>query len=188
MALIYRAELSPSKLEMLQSWVPSPPWAADVDTSALALVGAYRFDDPDGEVGLEAHLLESADGRILHVPVTYRNAPLQGFDSAFVTTMQHSVLGERWVYDGGADPVFLRAFASTIVSGGVQADFDVQTDDGTVPRQLTTFVTGSGGDDNGGNMSIIRIAGTVDVPKSAARLTGTWPGQQDPAVLAFVEE
>ncbi|MGU3436040.1 CG0192-related protein [Actinomycetes bacterium M1A6_2h] len=185
MALIHRAELNPSKLEMLQRWVPVQSWAVGVDTSSLEIVGAYRFDDPDGEVGLEAHLVECADGQVLHVPVSYRGAPLEGADSAFVTTMDHSVLGERWVYDGTVDPVFLRAFASTIVSGGQQASMDVETETGTAPRELTTFVVGSGG--GGAQPVVVRIAGSVDVPEGAATLTGTWPGQQDPVVLAYLE-
>ena len=51
MALIHRATIRPTKLELLTDWVPSQPWGEPV----LDLVGAFRFDDPDGEVGIETH-------------------------------------------------------------------------------------------------------------------------------------
>ena len=46
------------------------------------------------------------DGSVLHVPVTYRAAPVAGADEHLIGTMEHSVLGRRWAYDGCADPVF----------------------------------------------------------------------------------
>lgn len=56
-------------------------------------VGTYRFDDPDGEVGIETHVLRTADGQVIQVPVTYRDAPLEGAASLLITTTQHSILG-----------------------------------------------------------------------------------------------
>ena len=41
------------------------------------------------------------------MPVTYRDAPLPGADAWLIGTMDHSVLGKRWVYDGVGDPVYL---------------------------------------------------------------------------------
>jgi len=55
MALIHRATIRPTKAELLDDWVPMQPWG----TRELELVGAYRFDDPDGEVGIETHVLSS---------------------------------------------------------------------------------------------------------------------------------
>ena len=43
---------------------------------------------------------------VYQVPLTYRGAPLEGGQHALVGTMEHSVLGRRWVYDGPHDPVY----------------------------------------------------------------------------------
>ena len=183
MAVLHPATLRPSKLEALQAWVPSQPWLDGADASQLELLGAYRFDDPDGEVGLEAHLLATADGRVLHVPVTYRGAPLDGAEDALITTMEHSALGRRWVYDGCADPVFLAACRTAITSGGRQADQFVATDAGLVPREATVQVRGSGAGDVAGELAVLRF------PRSGAdpsALTGTWAGQSTPLVLAVI--
>ena len=183
MAVLHPATLRPSKLEALQAWVPSQPWLDGADASQLELLGAYRFDDPDGEVGLEAHLLATADGRVLHVPVTYRGAPLDGAEDALITTMEHSALGQRWVYDGCADPVFLAACRTAITSGGRQADQFVATDAGLVPREATAQVRGSGAGDVAGELAVLRF------PRSGAdpsALTGTWAGQSTPLVLAVI--
>lgn len=52
---------------------------------------------------MESFLLGTADGRVLHVPLTYRGAPHP--DADLITTMHHTVLGDRWVYDGCTDPI-----------------------------------------------------------------------------------
>ncbi|WP_432526090.1 maltokinase N-terminal cap-like domain-containing protein [Kineococcus mangrovi] len=51
------------------------PAGADADDSVPTELGSYRFDDPDGEVGTETHLLATADGQVLQVPLTCRGAP-----------------------------------------------------------------------------------------------------------------
>lgn len=48
------------------------------------------------------------------VPMTYRGAPLQGADEALIGTTEHGVLGKRWVYDGGHDPVLVGELAALI--------------------------------------------------------------------------
>src|SRR5438270_5818036 len=98
MALIYKATLNPSKLSLLAAWLPGRPWfPGDTDVQQL---GAYRFDDPAGEVGIESFLLQTGDGSVVHVPLTYRGAPLAQAEEFLVGTTEHSVLGTRWVYDG----------------------------------------------------------------------------------------
>jgi hypothetical protein len=145
-ALLYQATLTPSKIELLQAWIPHQPWLGDADATTVEAVGAYRFDDPDGEVGIETHLLRTADGQILQVPVTYRGSPEAGADSWLIGITQHSVLGERWVYDACGDPVYVTALATAVLRGGTQAELDVVTDAGQERRQATTRVSGSGSD------------------------------------------
>lgn len=144
MATLHAAQLIPSKIELLSRWVPSQPWANEVDTSVLESAGAYRFDDPAGEVGVETHLLLAADGQIIQVPLTYRAQALDGAEDSLITKMHHSVLGERWVYDASADPVFARTLAATILRGGEQAELNYLREDGPEKRESTTWVRGSG--------------------------------------------
>lgn len=210
MAILYRAELTPSKMELLSAWVPLQPWyGTRNDAPAFASAGAYRFDDPEGKVGIETILLGSADGRVSQVPLTYRDAPLVGAEGALVGTAQHSVLGERWVYDACADPVYAQALASAILSGGTQAELEIVTDQGPERREATTKVVGSGvpGSEvpligavtcsREGTTTLIRSANLeltvlrlIEVPSEAVStagrfvLTGTWPGQGTPAHLA----
>ena len=75
MAVYHPAKIVPGKLELLQAWVPHQPWTGGADTSTLARLGSYRFDDPAGQVGLETHLLGTAEGQVLQVPLVYRGVP-----------------------------------------------------------------------------------------------------------------
>ncbi|WP_024793367.1 CG0192-related protein [Tomitella biformata] len=201
MALIYDATLSLSKLEILQAWVPTQPW---FNGAELTIVGAYRFDDPQDEVGMESHLVQS-ENRIYHVPLTYRGAPLEGAEASLITTMEHSVLGRRWVYDAVADPVYARALATSIRTGGRQADLEFATPVPDSARVVTTRVRGSGepgttvprvdtvtcADDGPVTVitagdQVLELIRAIDPARPAVgvHLAGTWPGQDQPAVLA----
>ena len=142
MAVIHRPR-SPGKLELLAGWLPSRPGAPDV--VGLRQLGAYRFDDPAGEVGLR---VVPAAGRrrgpVLHVPLTYRAAPLEGAEDHLIGTTEHSVLGTRWVYDACGDPVWATALATAALTGGSQADEVVVGADGEHRRRPTATVVGSG--------------------------------------------
>jgi hypothetical protein len=202
-ALIYSAQLKPSKIELLREWVPEQPWVGSTDISGLEHIGAYRFDDPDGEVGIETHLLRAVDGTILQVPLTYRAAPLVGADAFLIRTMDHSVLGERWVYDACGDPVYVRALATTIITGGSEATLEFANPDDA--REVTTHVVGSGaagsvvaeigattcssaaeGTKISAGTTELTVVRVVDPERTSGgfTLTGIWPGQADPAVLA----
>ena len=122
MAIIYDAVLNPSKQDLLKTWLPEQPWFQElgVDAAGLEHLGAFRFDDPAGEVGMETHLL-AVGGRVVHLPLTYRGAPLPGAEEFLAGTMQHSVLGDRWIYDACADPVYAAALATEMLQGGAGA-------------------------------------------------------------------
>lgn len=102
MADIYSAQLNPGKLDVVTDWVAKQGWAAELDLEAnpLEAVTAYRFDDPAGEVGIEIHIVKSGD-QLLQVPLTYRGAPLEGADEAFVANMEHSCSAS-----GGSTPAW----------------------------------------------------------------------------------
>ncbi|RFA15405.1 hypothetical protein B7R21_05165 [Subtercola boreus] len=158
MALLYKAVLTPSKLELLQEWVPEQPWfsaadgpagGSDVDATPLVQVGSYRFDDPDGEVGIETMLLRAGEGEaagpVLQVPVTYRAAPLDGADASLIGKVEHSVLGTRWVYDACGDPVYAAVLAAVILNGGSHVEQHWVIDGEEVAKPLDTLVEGTGG-------------------------------------------
>lgn len=186
MAILHgNAEISPTKPELLAAWLPTQPWFAG-DASALQHLGAYRFDDPDGEVGMETHLVRGGDGPLLQVPWTYRGAPIDGADEFLVGTMDHTVLGPRWVYDAIGDPVYQAVLATTILTGGSQAELVREVGDGrTEIVEPTVRVTGSGTDSyaRSAGLEIVRVLdGTT--PEGDEVLTGKWPGVTEPVVLA----
>lgn len=195
MALIHRATLDPSKLDLLRAWLPSRPWfpvGAEAET-----LGAYRFDDPDGEVGLETFLLAATtdDGtRVLHVPLTYRASAPDVPDEHRLGTTEHSVLGTRWVTDGCADPVWVRELVRTVLTGTTQAVEEVETDGRLHPREPSATAQGSGTagapvptvgrltvhdgstttqvDAEGVVVRVVRVLG--DAPAGSSTLTATW--------------
>jgi hypothetical protein len=203
MALIHRATLEPSKLTLLTAWLPSRGWfPGEADVRQL---GSYRFDDPAGEVGIETILVQAGDRSVLHLPLTYRGGPLAGAEDFLVGTLQHSVLGRRWVYDGCGDPVWARALLATVLTGGTQVEELVDVDGHLEPREPTAKVLGSGApgtpvphvdrisSHDEGPTTVVR-AGTVELVvvrvvgaevDAEQVLTGRWPGG-GPAVLAGV--
>jgi hypothetical protein len=208
-AIIYRAEIRPTKLELIGSWLPSQAWFAGRSVDGLASQGAYRFDDPAGEVGIETLLLDVA-GEVAQVPMTYRGSPLAGAETWLMGTMEHSVLGRRWVYDACADPVYASTLAAAILQGGTQADEFVQGDGGPTLRASTVSVKGSGSPDEEvagvgdvddltlstlGTLSMVTAPTWVlevhrivnlngDGPIADEELVGTWAAQPHPVRLA----
>jgi maltokinase-like protein len=172
MALLHDATIVPSKRELIAAWLPTQPWAAGLPE--VTPIGAFRFDDPAGEVGVETILLRDEAGTVtVQVPLTYRGAPLDGAEDALVGTMEHSVLGSRWVYDGPADPVYVAAVTEAITSGGTGAEEYFEEDGGRRTREPSVTVVGSGVA-GGSDLVVVRVLGqAVD---SEGVLTGTWPG------------
>lgn len=232
MAILHRATLTPTKLELLAEWLPKQAWftpppgveAAEVAEVAEAAegapeirsVGAFRLDDPDGEVGLETILIGAGDA-VFQVPLTYRAEPLDFCAHALVGTMEHSVLGQRWVYDACFDHVYASRLATTTLGLAEQAEEIFQAPDGTTAerREPTVRVAGVAepgeapevgevfeavGATTESGITTIHAPGieirvqrqlkpAAPMPASAhnephARLTGTWPGQEEPALLA----
>ncbi|MFG2616207.1 1,4-alpha-glucan branching protein [Streptomyces sp. NPDC048507] len=137
MAVIHRTTLTPTKLELLAEWLPLRPWYRNSGGAPLlARAGGFRLDDPEGEVGIEFMVVTDAagDGPAAYlVPLTYRGAPLEGAGDALVGTMEHGVLGKRWVYDGAHDPVLLERLLALLAGGAsAQAQSESDTPDPTV--------------------------------------------------------
>ncbi|WP_344801366.1 CG0192-related protein [Microlunatus ginsengisoli] len=217
MALIYDAELTPSKPDLLTEWVPRQSWFAGDAAARVRILGSYRFDDPAGEVGIETFLVRFGDGPVLQVPLTYRGRPLDDRADAAevepITTMQHSVLGTRWVYDGPHDPAYVAALASAVLTGGSEAKL-LMSDGTELPSRGSVQGSGAAADgvaepasldviDSDGATACVTPDYTLAVrrlvePGDAAaadvagaetldlRLTGTWAGSPEQAVLVVL--
>ncbi|MEU4353582.1 maltokinase N-terminal cap-like domain-containing protein [Streptomyces virginiae] len=110
MAVIHRTTMSPGKLELIASWLPSKPWYRGGDAPLLAKAGGFRLDDPDGEVGIEFMVVTDTSGAspvTYQVPMTYRGMPLASAADGLIGTSEHGVLGRRWIYDGTHDVVLV---------------------------------------------------------------------------------
>jgi hypothetical protein len=142
MAIVYpNAELEPGKRELMDAWLPSRPW---FDGEPRKPVGSFRFDDPEGEVGMEGFLLGAEGQSTLFLPLTYRSAELPGAEVYLVGTTEHSELGTRWVYDGAGDPVFVQSLVTAIVTGAAGVDHEYDIGNGPESRPTNAQVRGSG--------------------------------------------
>jgi hypothetical protein len=203
MALIHKATLTPTKLELLAEWLPGRAWYEGKPGAEVTRVASYRFDDPAGEVGIETMLVGDGGGTVYQVPLTYRGAPLDGAESFLVGPKEHTVLGRRWAYDAVGDPVYVQELAKVVATGAGLAEEFVEVDGELVRREpsMTVAVTPSGGvpavgairrivDEDptlnitdGVELAVVRRLTPVAAPAGAV-LTGTWPGQPAPLLLA----
>ncbi len=206
MALFHRATLSPEKSELIAAWVPTQPWGPPVDAPVEA-IGAFRFDDPEGRVGMETFLVSAGD-TMFQVPLTYRDAPLDGADEALITEMQHSALGTRWVYDGLRDPQLVTMLCAVAMTGQGEAIGMVVFDDRWYIAPSAVRIEGGGWtrgpvavdgfeteDDHATNVAfrndrfdVTVFRRPVAAPRPTIGLTATWPGHPEPVVLAEVRD
>jgi hypothetical protein len=206
MARFHVATITPTKTELIAQWAPTQPWGLPADVP-IDVIGSYRFDDPDGRVGMETHLV-TAGGTLLHVPLTYRDEPLEGAGDALIAEMEHSVLGTRWVYDGLRDPQFVVMLAAVAMTGQGEAlgmaEFDgrwyvapsnVRIQGGGWTQERVA-VDGFEVEDDDVTSPVLRndrfeltvFRRPVPGPRPAIGLTATWDGLPIPVVLAEVSE
>jgi hypothetical protein len=206
MALLHQATLNPGKLALLAPWLPGKRWSRVPPGATLEYVTSCRFDDPAGAVGIEAMLVRAGDGPIHHVPLTYRDAPLEGGEAWLVGTAEHSVLGRRWIYDACGDPTYAAVLATTILTGGCQAEEFLDVDGRLERREPRMTASGSGTDTAVPSVSVIRRVVEDDPTRietdsvelavvrvlegagqpAGARLTGAWPDGGAPVLLAHL--
>ena len=206
MALFHRATLKPTKAELITQWAPTQAWGPPAD-APMDIVGAFRFDDPEGRVGMETHLA-AAEGTLYQVPLTYRDAPLAGAEDALISEMEHSALGTRWVYDGLGDAAYLGMLAAVALTGQGEALGMIEYDGRWHIAPTNVRISGGGwgeervpvdeftlGSDDGAitvfsndrfELSVFRHP--VPGPRPKIGLTATWDGQTEPAVLAAIRE
>jgi hypothetical protein len=206
MAIFHRATITPTKSELIAEWSPTRAWGPS-SADPIEVIGSYRFDDPEGRVGMETHLV-AAGGVLMQVPLTYRDEPLDGAEDALITEMQHSVLGTRWVYDGLRDPRLVIMLAAVAMTGQGEAI-------GMAVYNGRWYVAPSNVRIEGGGWTQARVpvdgfelatdAAAASVlrndrfeltvfrrplpgPRPAIGLRATWDGQEDAVVLAEVRE
>ena len=206
MALFHRATITPTKAELIAEWAPTQPWGLAAEVP-IEVIGSYRFDDPDGRVGMETHLV-TAGGTLLQVPLTYRDEPLEGADDALIVEMEHSVLGTRWVYDGLRDPRLVVMLAAVAMTGQGEAvgmavydgrwyiaPSNVRLQGGGWTQERVAVDGFVAGDDDARDAVLRNDRFELTVfrrplpgPKPTVGLTATWAGQPNPVVLAEVKE
>jgi len=206
MALFHRATITPTKAEFIAGWLPAQTWGPSSDVT-LDGIGSYRFDDPEGRVGMETHLV-AAGGVVFQVPVTYRDSPLDDSDEALITMMEHSALGTRWVYDGLRDPHFLVMLAAVTMTGQGEAMGMVVYDDRWYIAPSNVRIQGGGWGSERVPVDGFDLADPDAVtpvlrndrfelifhrcptpgPRPPIGLTATWDSQNDPMLLAEVRE
>lgn len=145
MARIEDATISPTKIELITNWLPAQPWFTG-DAETAKIVGSFRFDDPEGEVGVEVMLIQTAgaEAATWQVPLSYRSAPLDGAEEFFICPMEHSVLGPRWIYNAIGDPVYRTELARVIAQADTNVSEFIASTAGLTERPLATHVQGSG--------------------------------------------
>ncbi|MFE0422029.1 1,4-alpha-glucan branching protein [Streptomyces sp. NPDC058953] len=144
MAVVHHTTLKPTKAELLTSWLPGRPWYRGTGTPEPVAVGGFRLDDPAGEVGIEFIVLTDGSGpdpEVYLVPLTYRGAPLDGAEHALVGTLEHGVLGRRWVYDGCHDPVLVAQLLALVEGRAAAQDRNTTA---TPDRDVTRSYSGNG--------------------------------------------
>ncbi len=210
MAIFHVSKNTPTKAEVLAEWLPKQTWGPERGAE-IERIGSFHFDDPEGEVGMETHIVE-ADGIIYQVPMTYRDAPLTGAEESFVATLEHSVLGTRWIYDALGDDQFLCVLAGVSLTGQGHA-LGMASFDGrwyAVPEEIrlsgggwgleSVAVDGLARVDVGAEvasgdarvrfandrfeMEYFRRPTAGDLPSIG--LTGTWAGRGKPVVLTEI--
>lgn len=206
MALIYDAELRPGKLELISDWLPGARWFPSAEPVTARKLGSFRFDDPEGAVGIET-LIVAAGSVVVQVPLTYRDAPLDGAERFLIGEMEHSVLGRRWVYDAAGDPVYAAALEAALFSRQGQAPQYTERNGvrELLPESMRVFSSGmpdgaelvdapaeepqdwavSVVEQSGWELSVVRLLDLDGRTAPDPSLQATWEGQDFPVVLAW---
>lgn len=164
------ATIRPTKPELLEAVLGGP----------VEILGSYRFDDPAGAVGVEAFVVRRG-GQLQHVVFTYRGAPLEVGEARLVSTMEHSELGPRWVYDGSTDPVAVDCFCRAVMGEQNQAVLELWEDGRMIgTREPTVRLSATAG--AGADSATVRIFRNLGDAVGGPALVANWAGGE--AVVA----
>ena len=106
--------------------------------------------------------------------MTYRGAPLGGAKAHLIGTMDHSVLGTRWIYEATGDPVAVVCFMRALAGQQDQATLELYEDDELVahPEPNVRIHRQSGSTAAPGDLQLAQVLG--DKLDGAERLVATW--------------
>jgi hypothetical protein len=175
------ATLVPHFRDFLPGWVARQTWYRGSGTPALRPVGYFRFEDPDGLVGIETHLV--SDGTdVYQIPMTYRSGPIGV--PGLIATAEHSVLGTRWIYDGAVDPVWRQELMRLVRTGGVS---DPSAKRGVAPAEARGCLLGTVAPDTA-TIDLRRLLIPDATAAVAGDVVGTWfpDGPESPAVTGLL--
>ena len=175
------ATIVPSKIDLVTGWMPHQRWYhGKGHQPVLRRVGGFRFEDPDGEVGVETLLLADSavsPAVVYQVPLTYRAAPLEGAHGALLGTMEHSVLGTRWVYDAPHDPVYVSQLMDTILTAGTSDEAQASVGSNAIA------VGSSTGHVTGAVSSSTVLSGEQSNTSVICRMTAAGGGPAEPLIV-----
>ena len=89
MAIFQVATNTPPKSELIAGWIGDQHWA-EISGGSLDVVGSFHLEDPEGQVGMQVHLVTVEDS-LFQVPLTYRDERLPDMEPAYIAPMEHSV-------------------------------------------------------------------------------------------------
>jgi hypothetical protein len=145
-------------------------------------------------------------GRVRAQRSVFDPLPLADAEAALVGTLEHSVLGTRWVYDGLRDPCYVRMLAAVSLTGHGQSVGMVELEGRWHAARSPITIHGGGWNEGGALVDGFDLA-TDDAaasllrndafemvvhrrpvagPQPAVGLSATWEGQDDGVVLAEI--
>ncbi|GAB3620483.1 hypothetical protein GCM10027417_17440 [Glutamicibacter endophyticus] len=168
MGTIYQTTMTPSKNELLTRWLPQQDFYRGQGQPRLVDAGGFRLEDPAGKVGLEFRIMADrrSEGETIYaLPMSYREAPLDGAEASLIGTSEHGVLGTRYIYDAAGDPLWHRVVADLVAGRCVPQH--QQESDTEEPR--VRLVSVSGAERTG---QICRVLSSA--PVTGAYVEGFW--------------
>lgn len=165
------ATLTPTKRELVVEWLGRQEWFTG-DPSVIEQIAAFRFVDPDGEVGIET-LLFRAGEHVFQIPQTYRGAPISDDLEGLIGVLEHSDMGTRYVYDAMTDPVYLTELERVIREGDTGVE-TVSLRDGSVkPAGMEVRGTGvAEGAETAGELEVVGLITDEPYEDAPGRLLG----------------
>ena len=194
--------------DALGSWLARQRWyAGRPRTPVLRRVGGRRLTDPHGAVAVDVHLVQDRSGPVpvvYQIPLTTRSEPLPRAEASRVTVLQDPSGGQRHVYDGPHDAVFVDLLlAAVLVAGpdaprpslrsfrvlsGEQSNTSIVCElEGAEPVIVKLFRTLAPGPQPDVDLpAALSGVGSRDVPDSRGQARLDWDSGEGGAVTAYV--
>lgn len=119
------SSMNPALPTLLAAWLPGKRWFAaspgDEEQLHLKPVGGFSLEDPYDRAKLEVRLVEVTHGvngqpLVLQLPLSYYGHEQEHLQNHLVGVAQDAQGERRYIYDGVADPVFVRTWLDIMAS------------------------------------------------------------------------